>query len=559
MVFGSLDPLYLSIFQRPHSAKELLYGSQVASDSLYQAILRYGSFTEFHFFVNDAQKGQVFSKRIKTLCASPQKVKVIPVSQLPVYFSRTKYALFFSADFSLAKLAALRSRYAKEPFPICGVAHNISFSHLLRWVFFDNMLADIHSYDSIICTSKAASRAFRNLHHLLSAELKQNRGISINYGGRIEQLPLGVNPDEFKDISKGQARSRLGLPKDKVILLYFGRFSLYDKADLYPLLLMLQKLRADKSNILLLLAGVDAQDGYGTALKSIAKKMNLCSDIKFIFSNCLREKALIYAASDIFLSPADNLQETFGLTVLEAMAAALPVVASDWNGYKDLVIPNQTGFRVPTYWIPYDNGLSYMNTVLNFWWQDHLQTAQSVAVDTDALTRYVARLVNNKQLRLRLGNNAKELVAAEFSWNKLIPRYEALWRRMLKISKVATPVKKKEIFLIDYLKSFGHYPTKILNSHTLVQITESGRDFLKSKRLVSFIPESLTGLLSLRVIFILLSFAAGRKVITIATLQRETGRFFNEQLPSQTQYAIAWMLKKGLLSLGKKRPKKEAQ
>ena len=42
-------------------------------------------------------------------------------------------------------------------------------------------------------------------------------------------------------------------------------------------------------------------------------------------------------AANIFISLSDNIQETFGLTVIEAMAAELPCIVSDWNGYKDLI------------------------------------------------------------------------------------------------------------------------------------------------------------------------------------------------------------------------------
>ena len=59
------------------------------------------------------------------------------------------------------------------------------------------------------------------------------------------------------------------------------------------------------------------------------------------------DKKLALAAADLFCSPADNLQETFGLSVLEAMASSLPVVASDWNGYRDLVVHGSTGWLVP--------------------------------------------------------------------------------------------------------------------------------------------------------------------------------------------------------------------
>ena len=52
------------------------------------------------------------------------------------------------------------------------------------------------------------------------------------------------------------------------------------------------------------------------------------------------------AAADIAVFLVDNPQETFGLAVVEAMAAGLPLVVSDWNGYRDLVRDGMDGFRL---------------------------------------------------------------------------------------------------------------------------------------------------------------------------------------------------------------------
>src|SRR6185437_4529883 len=51
-----------------------------------------------------------------------------------------------------------------------------------------------------------------------------------------------------------------------------------------------------------------------------------------------------WAAGDLFVSLSDGIQETFGLTPVEAMAAGLPVVVSDWNGYRDTVRDGVEGF-----------------------------------------------------------------------------------------------------------------------------------------------------------------------------------------------------------------------
>ena len=48
----------------------------------------------------------------------------------------------------------------------------------------------------------------------------------------------------------------------------------------------------------------------------------------------LRKSSIALLASNLVLSLVDNIQETFGLSIAEAMAAGRPVVASNWNGYE---------------------------------------------------------------------------------------------------------------------------------------------------------------------------------------------------------------------------------
>ena len=47
----------------------------------------------------------------------------------------------------------------------------------------------------------------------------------------------------------------------------------------------------------------------------------------------------------MFCSLPDSVEETFGIVPIEAMAAGLPVVVSDWDGYKDTVRDNVDGFE----------------------------------------------------------------------------------------------------------------------------------------------------------------------------------------------------------------------
>jgi hypothetical protein len=64
-----------------------------------------------------------------------------------------------------------------------------------------------------------------------------------------------------------------------------------------------------------------------------------------------REEAVrreIWSAADIFTHLVDNIQETFGQAPVEAMAAGLPVVVTDWVGFRDTVRHGVDGMLVRT-------------------------------------------------------------------------------------------------------------------------------------------------------------------------------------------------------------------
>ena len=65
------------------------------------------------------------------------------------------------------------------------------------------------------------------------------------------------------------------------------------------------------------------------------------------------------SACDLVLSLVDNVQETFGLSIAEAMAAGRPVVASNWDGYRDLLRDGIDGFLIPSRWDEQADSLSF--------------------------------------------------------------------------------------------------------------------------------------------------------------------------------------------------------
>jgi alpha-maltose-1-phosphate synthase len=138
----------------------------------------------------------------------------------------------------------------------------------------------------------------------------------------------------------------------------------------------------------------------------------------------------IWSAADMFCSLADNLQESFGLAVVEAMAAELPVVASNWNGYRDTVEHGVTGVLVDSY-MPAgslaDIGYRYITGEDTY---DRFVggLSQLCVVDVVQTARWISRLGADPGLRRKLGAAAKRSVDEQFDWKIVLARYRELWR-----------------------------------------------------------------------------------------------------------------------------------
>jgi glycosyltransferase involved in cell wall biosynthesis len=103
-------------------------------------------------------------------------------------------------------------------------------------------------------------------------------------------------------------------------------------------------------------------------------------------------------ASDVFLLPSQS--ESFGLAALEAMACAVPVVASDVGGIPEVVVHGVSGFLAPV--------------------GDVIRMADA--------TR---RLLTDDVLHDRFAKAARRLAEERFRLEPAVDRYEALYRQTL--------------------------------------------------------------------------------------------------------------------------------
>jgi hypothetical protein len=177
----------------------------------------------------------------------------------------------------------------------------------------------------------------------------------------------------------------------------------------------------------------------------------------------------------------DNIQETFGLTPIEAMASGLPVVVSDYDGYRESVRDGVDGFRIKTYHPPAGDGGFLMDMhadhILSY--REYVNQASAfIGLNIrDAAQAYI-KLAKNPELRSQMGAEGQKR-AATYSWEKLIPSYQNLFLELQKIRESSKPQKSwntedgglglRHPRRSDPFHSFAHYPSEQININTILR------------------------------------------------------------------------------------------
>jgi len=180
-----------------------------------------------------------------------------------------------------------------------------------------------------------------------------------------------------------------------------------------------------------------------------------------------------------FRIPSDNIQETFGLTVAEALSYGLPAVVSDWDGYRDIVTDGKTGFLIPSAFPSHVENLEVHDCRISMVEEDSL--AQSTTIDIPALSEKIQTLVRDPALRRQMGRAARQSAEQQYSWPVIVKRYEELWGESILMAKTA-PCEEaltSALFRMSLEKSFGHFATEKRNPHCKCFITAEGREWLK--------------------------------------------------------------------------------
>ncbi|HQN50946.1 MAG TPA: glycosyltransferase family 4 protein, partial [Phenylobacterium sp.] len=218
-----------------------------------------------------------------------------------------------------------------------------------------NLAAPTQDWDAIICTSPVVRDATQALFDSWHDHLADRMGATKRPQPRLPLIPLGVDGPAMAALAdrpqvRRSRREALGLEPDDVLVLWVGRLSFFEKAFPQPMFRAVEEAAARTGRKVVFAmsgwfpGGDRDREFYVSAAKAYAPSVRL----ELLNGNDRELLGELWAASDIFISLVDNIQETFGITPIEAMAAGLPVVVSDWDGYRYTVRDGMEGFLIPT-------------------------------------------------------------------------------------------------------------------------------------------------------------------------------------------------------------------
>ena len=400
------------------------FGKDVANIGLYRSVTRYGGYRPLTVVANGAPSDQALRSAF-----DPDGAATSRLAGAHVLDQRTvaQSGAVLHGFPKLRDLAWLRRRQVGDAaYSLIGMVHTLA-PPMLREEIAAHALAPVQPWDALICTSPSVQSALVQMFAEQGEYLAQRFGATRNVRPHLPLLPLGVDGEHFARLAdrpdvRRRRRAELGVAPDDIVILWVGRLSYFEKAFPQAMFQASQKAaQATGATVHYVQAGwfpgadQDAQL-YDEAARAYAPNVR----VHVADGNDQDRLGELWAAADIFISLVDNIQETFGITPVEAMAAGLPVVVSDWDGYRFTVEDGVQGLRVPTLGGPTD-GIGARMAQNHIMLLESYQTyvgavAQHTAVHIGKAAQAIETLIRSPDLRRRMGEAGRARVRAMFDW-----------------------------------------------------------------------------------------------------------------------------------------------
>lgn len=453
------------------------FGKDVANLQLWQALARHGGYERLDILTHQPAEA---AELVEALFEGRPAETEIGTAIVTQSNAAADAGALLRGQPELYDLAWLRRRRASDrAYSLVGLIHTIA-PPAMRQIIAMTAVAPMHPWDALICTSPSVRDGLAEMFAGWGEHLADRTGGLAPPHPALPVIPLGVDGPAFAALAdrpdaRARARAALGVGEDDVLVIWVGRLSYFEKAFPQPMFEAVQRAQAASGRrIVFALAGwfpnAGDHDHYAAAARARAPDV----PVHFLDGNDREQLGDLWAAADVFLSLVDNIQETFGITPLEAMAAGLPVVVSDWDGYRSTVRDGVEGFLIPTLGAPAGGGLgahlAERHTIEGLPYQAYVgAVAQHTAVHIGRAGEALAQLAASPDLRRRMGAAGRDRVATAFDWPIVARQGHELTDELARIRAravdpphraAADPVKG------DPFRAFAHFATAALTLDT---------------------------------------------------------------------------------------------
>ncbi len=305
----------------------------------------------------------------KTLVRCADNVRVVHVPAGPAHYVPKEHMLPYIGHFSrfVARFCARAARHqagydiVHANFFMSGmVAQHLK--HTLGIPF----VITFHALGHVRRLAQGAADAFPSarmriesslMRHAdrIIAECPQDRlDMEQLYGaapGRICTAPCGFDPEELWPEPQEAARERLGIAPGRFVVLQLGRMVPRKGVDtvIQGVALLREQHGVDAE---LLVVGGDHQRPDGrdlpemARLRTLARQLGIEQHVRFVGQQPRAALRHYFSAADVFATTP--WYEPFGITPVEAMACARPVIGAEVGGIKSTVVDGVTGFLIPS-------------------------------------------------------------------------------------------------------------------------------------------------------------------------------------------------------------------
>lgn len=338
---------------------------------------------QIHVFANKWQKG-----------TGPVVFHKVPIIPFPRFLGPISFAYFANQRIRQGNFALVHSHeriFEMDLFTFHGIPHK-------EWIK-TTRTRPLTLFDRATSWVEQKGISNRNLKMVMPVSTLAKEELLKTYNlpeSKVMVNPPGIDSGRFYALDSRLCRQevfqRHGLSPDDIVVLFVSMNFELKRLDL----------------VLKGIAGLIAQGNRNLPLKllvvgkgdsrrftALARDLGIADRV--IFAGVTREMEKYYLASDVFAMPSRF--DTFGLAVLEAMAAGLPVIITRSVGARDLVNSGLNGFV--------------------------LSEKPTVAEMTAALTALIKR-----DKRLDMGENARQ-VALRHTWEHTVDRVADLYRQLI--------------------------------------------------------------------------------------------------------------------------------